>query len=254
MNFTKQQIEYWNNAQPFHYLVIDNFLPSDIIDSVADEFPNADSDFWYEYKNSIEVKKACSDWNRFPKTIYTTLSYLLSPVFTEALDLLTQTRLYPDYGLHGGGLHCHKRGGKLNTHLDYSIHPKLQMERKINIILYVTKDWNPEWGGGLGLWSHDEQTNQPKDLIQSIDCLYNRAIIFDTTQNSWHGLPNEITCPENISRNSLAVYYTCEPNENTDPRNKALFAPTENQKNDKEILDLIQKRANLNQANTVYRI
>ena len=253
MKLTYQQIQQWNNAKPFSYLVIDDFLGRNSAEQVAKDFPSADSDFWYEYKNSIEIKKACSDWNRFPASIYDVLSKLLSPEVTREIELLTQTKLYPDYGLHGGGLHCHKQGGKLNTHLDYSVHPKLKTERKVNIILYMTKDWNPEWGGSLGLWSHDEETHQPKDLIQSVDCLFNRAVIFDTTQNSWHGLPDAVKCPEGISRNSLAVYYTCEPKDGIDTRGKALFAPTENQKGDRDILELIKKRSDISQSSSVYK-
>jgi hypothetical protein len=254
MKITYSDVNNWNNAKPFNYLVIDNFLEEDLANKIALDFPSADSDFWYEYHNPIEIKKACSDWNKFPPSIYSVLSDLLSPEVNRQIELLTQTRLYPDYGLHGGGLHCHKQGGKLNTHLDYSIHPKLKTERKINIILYVTKDWNPEWGGSLGLWSHDDTTNQPKDLIKSIDCIFNRAVIFDTTKNSWHGLPDAVKCPEGISRNSLAVYYTRDPVENADDRNKALFAPSKDQENDDHILEIIKKRSNVNQASSVYKV
>ena len=123
--------EDFKNSKPFNHVVIDNFFSEELANKIAEEFPNADSDFWYEYKNQIEVKKACSDWNRFPSNIYSALSFLLSPAFTNQLTQLTGCNLYPDYGLHGGGLHCHKKGGKLNTHLDYSIHPKLKLQRKL---------------------------------------------------------------------------------------------------------------------------
>ena len=56
----------WNNAKPFNHIVIDNFLPEDVANLVAEQFPAADSDFWYEYSNPLEIKKACSNWNDFP--------------------------------------------------------------------------------------------------------------------------------------------------------------------------------------------
>lgn len=246
--------ENWKNANPFNHLVIDNFLPEEIALKVADEFPNFNSDFWYEYENPLEIKKACSDWNKFTPAIYKVFLNLLSPKVADILSFITDTQLFPDFGLHGGGLHTHKSGGKLNTHLDYSIHPKADLQRKVNIIIYVSKDWNVNWNGSLGLWSHDHTTNQPLELIQNIDCIFNRAVIFDTTMNSWHGLPDPVTCPENKSRNSLATYYLCNPPIEVDKRAKALYAPSESQKNDSYIADLIQKRASSNQFNQVYRV
>lgn len=244
----------WQNAQPFNHLVIDNFLPEDLADKVAKEFPDADSDFWYEYSNPLEIKKACSDWNKFTPSIYQVFMELFHSNTVEYLNKLTEKQLVPDIGLHGGGLHCHKPGGKLNTHLDYNIHPKLNLQRKLNIIIYVSKDWDPNWNGALGLWENNPETNQPGQLIQKIDCVFNRALIFDTTQMSWHGLPDPVLCPEGRSRNSLAAYYLCDPPSNTDSRGKALYAPTEDQKDNKEILELIQKRANLQSFSEVYKV
>jgi Rps23 Pro-64 3,4-dihydroxylase Tpa1-like proline 4-hydroxylase len=129
--------------------------------------------------------------------------------------------------------------------LDYSIHPKLKLQRKLNLILYVTENWNPEWGGGLELWSHNNQTNRPDKKIKTLDNIFNRAVLFDTTQNSWHGFPEPLECPEGVYRKSLAVYYLTEPPEGTDPRPRALYAPTEEQENNPEILKLIEERVKL---------
>jgi hypothetical protein len=130
-----EQEKNWKSAKPYSHIVIDNFLPRDIALKVAEEFPDVDSDFWYEYANPLEIKKACSDWNKFSPTIYQVFTSLLSKEVVDVLNFFTGKHLTADYGLHGGGLHCHKAGGKLNTHLDYSIHPKINMQRKVNIIV-----------------------------------------------------------------------------------------------------------------------
>lgn len=250
-----EQEKLWNSAKPFPHLVIDNFLPLDIANKVADEFPDADSDFWYEYANPLEIKKACSDWNKFPPTIYQVFTTLMGKEVVDTLNYFTNKQLTADCGLHGGGLHCHKAGGKLNTHLDYSIHPKVNMQRKVNIIIYVAKDWDPDWDGALGLWENDNSSgvDQPGKLIQKIDCVFNRAVIFDTTMYSWHGLPDPVLCPPGRSRNSLATYYLCDPPTEVDTRGKALYAPSESQKGDEHIQDLIRKRANLTTFSEVYK-
>lgn len=249
----KTLVNKWNRAEPFNHIVIDNFLPEEVAEEVSSEFPSIKSDFWYEYNNLIEVKKACSSWDRIPASIYRVISSLLSPSFAKELEKLTGCELFPDYGLHGGGIHCHGPGGKLNTHKDYSIHPKTGLQRKLNIILYVSKNWEPAWGGSLGLWSNNPDTNQPGKLITNIECVFNRAVIFDTTQNSWHGLPDAIKCPENRSRNSIAVYYNCTPGEDVEQRFKALFAPTEEQQNNQEVMDLIKKRSDLSTFSDYYK-
>ena len=189
----------------------------------------------------------------FPPLTYQTFNYLNSTQFCTTLgQLLFDTDvLLSDPGLNGGGWHIHARGGKLNTHLDYSIHPKLRLQRKINIIIYLNSSWQSSWGGGLGLWDGDE--NEPGELVEEIDPKFNRAVIFDTTLNSWHGLPTPIDCPDNQTRRSIAVYYLKEPTEQVVSRGKALFAPTEIQKSNQEVLDLIEKRSSEATAYSVWK-
>ena len=86
-------------------------MPEDIAEEVAKQFPQADSDFWYEYSNPLEIKKACSNWNEFPSDIYKVFIELFSQKVVDYLSSLTDKKLIGDIGLNGGGLHCHKPGG-----------------------------------------------------------------------------------------------------------------------------------------------
>lgn len=239
-------------SPPFNHHVYDNFFSEDIAQGLESEFPSYNSERWHLYKNSIEDKKTLNDWNQFGPLTYQCFSFLCSNPFVEALSNLCGVKLYPDIGLHGGGWHIHGNGGNLNPHLDYSIHPKLKLQRKINLIIYLDSHLKKEHGGQLGLWSHDPTLNLPKDLIKEIDPIFNRAVIFDTTQNSWHGMSKTLTTPENVHRKSLAVYFLCDPAEGTDLRMKALFAPREEQKDDQSVKELIEKRSQLGSASSVY--
>lgn len=242
----------WDDAEPFSHIVLDNFLCEEVAQQVAREFPQSDSSIWRDYCNAIEVKKLTNHWDAFGPMTYRLFHFLNSKPFVQQLESLTGCALFADFGLNGGGLHSHKRGGKLNAHLDYSIHPKLRLERRINVLIYVTPNWKEEWGGLLGLWDKHPQKDAPGRLVKSIVPAFNRAVIFDTTQNSWHGLPEPITCPESVTRNSLAVYYMCLPRAETPGRGKALFAPHKDQENNPEILDLIEKRSRIETASSVY--
>ncbi len=227
---------------PFDHLIIDNFFEHELAEKLSEQFPDYEEDLWYAHDNVTEVKKLVNNWNRFPPETYKTFVYLNSLEFIEKVKKLTGIKtLYADNGLHGGGWHIHKNGGKLNIHQDYSIHPKLGLQRKLNLIVYMTKDWNYDYGGELELWS--DKDGQPFKKEKSITPLFNRAVLFDTTQNSWHGLPEEMNLPKGIFRKSIAVYYLTDPPEGVNQRKRALFTPTEKQKGNKEVEEFIKKRA-----------
>jgi len=229
--------------EPFEYYVLDNFLEKEVAEKLSEEFPSYDYDKWFSYENPLEVKKTINNWYEFPSESYKFFSYLNSSFFVNVIKKITETEnLYCDQGLHGAGWHIHGNGGKLNLHLDYEIHPKLNLLRKYNLIIYLSKDWNPEWGGNLEFWSHDEETNLPKERKAKIDCVFNRAVLFDASQNSWHGFPEPINCPEGMYRKSIAMYYLTDIPDNIQNRKRALYSPTEKQKNNPEIIELIQKR------------
>jgi Rps23 Pro-64 3,4-dihydroxylase Tpa1-like proline 4-hydroxylase len=239
--------DQFQNASPFRHVVIDNFFEEDIAQQLLAEFPEYDSPVWDTYYNNpLENKKASNHWNRFPNMTYRIFHYLCSSNFEQIVQQISgHDCVYADVGLHGGGWHAHASSGKLNIHLDYSIHPKLNLERHYNLIVYLTPNWDPTWGGGLELWSNNDQTNQPKEMVQLVENRFNRAILFDTTQNSWHGLPKDLTCPDGTFRRSLAMYYVTNPVQDAPTRPRAKFAPYGEQANNKEILELIEKRQKL---------
>lgn len=244
------------HEQPFVHCVIDNFFCDDIAERLEEEFPSFNSDLWHRYRNPLEVKNACNNWNCFPPLTYQTFKYLNSQSFCNVIrrKLNFHDNVYSDEGLNGGGWHISGNGGKLNPHLDYFIHPKLNLQRKFNLIIYLNSIWGSSWGGHFGLWESNANARRAGKMIKSIFPKFNRAIIFETS-NSWHGLSNQINCPPDHFRKSLAVYFLCEPPTNFDnPRHKALYSPTEEQKDDPKILSLINKRASATTANQVWKV
>jgi len=234
------------NNFPFDHIVIDNFFPITKAKKLEKEFLDYNNPKWFSYDNPLENKKAINNWYDFPPDTYKTFCYLNSTKFMNTIREKTNIKkLYPDIGLHGGGWHIHSRGGKLNVHLDYSIHPKTGLQRKLNLIVYLTENWKIEWGGGLEFWSHNSETNKPLKKEKTIDNVFNRAVLFDTTQNSWHGIPQPINCPEGVYRKSLAVYYMTDPEEYMWDRKRALYAPTKEQEENQEVLNFIEQRVRL---------
>ena len=224
MNFNLQDIEYNNN--PFDYWIINNFLDVDTARQASKEFIDYDNptEEIIHYSGWIAEKKACNNWDRFPPLTYRIFSNLLSVDFVAHLSKITGiSPLYPDVGLHGGGWHMHGKSGKLAVHLDYSIHPKLNLQRKLNLIVYLEEDYNPEWGGSLQFWSHDHNNKKPLKKIKEIEPVFNKAILFDTTQHSWHGFPESIHPPEGKMRKSFAVYYMTDITSTAEERYRAHY-------------------------------
>ena len=197
-------IKEYQEAKPFRHVVIDNFFDAETALKLSAEFPDFnDPKIWSVYKNPIENKKLTPNWDLFPKDTYRAFSLMNTPEFVEKVKKITGiTNLEADYGLHGGGWHMTARGGKLNMHKDYSIHPKLGKERRINIIIYMTPAWEEEWGGGLDFYD-GERTK----IVKTVPCLYNTCSIFKYDELGFHGYATPIKCPEGKSRNSIRAFY-----------------------------------------------
>jgi Rps23 Pro-64 3,4-dihydroxylase Tpa1-like proline 4-hydroxylase len=243
----------FKGTQPFEHCVIDDFFEKDIALALSKEFLPYESEKWFYYKNPLENKKALNDWNAFPPLTYRAFSYLNSREFIDMIEGALDLQLHADNGLHGGGWHMHAAGGNLNPHLDYSIHPKMGLQRKLNLIVYLSGELEEQHGGHLGMWSHDSDASKPQELVKEVQPRFNRALLFDTTQNSWHGMSRPLSQPENIFRKSFAVYYLCVPVGDVDPRGRALYAARENQVGDAEVERIIELRAKVDSSSKVYK-
>jgi hypothetical protein len=112
------------------------------------------------------------------------------------------TGLVSDPFLEGGGLHQIARGGRLAVHADFSVHPRLGLDRRLNLLLYLNRDWDEDWGGELELWSGDMSR-----CAKKVAPAFNRLVVFKTTDRSFHGHPDPLDCPAGVARRSIALYY-----------------------------------------------
>lgn len=202
-------------ANPFPHIVIDDFIPNDLavqcynqmsqhedwmFDSMMgypeDERDSQVNKWWTPYdsdsKNKIE-----SDM----PAVWKCLQYFNSRPFLLFLEKLTGIKdLIADVDFEGGGIHKIKNGGRLELHSDYNKHPNKDIWRRINLLLYLTPNW--DYNGHLDLYE-----KKPLVKVKSILPTFNRAVIFNTTDDSIHGHPIPLVCPEEISRYSFALYY-----------------------------------------------
>jgi Rps23 Pro-64 3,4-dihydroxylase Tpa1-like proline 4-hydroxylase len=193
----------YGSARPFPHVALDGLFPEQVLDRVLAEFPSTSNGQWLKFDSDTERKLASNADTRFGDATRQLLAELNSATFIDFLEELTGiSGLVPDPHLEGGGLHQIERGGHLNIHIDFNRHPRLRLDRRLNVLVYLNRDWEPEWGGGLELWSADMQRRERR-----IDPLFNRMVVFSTTERSYHGHPEPLACPEDRSRRSLALYY-----------------------------------------------
>lgn len=218
MNTKQLNLEY-RKAEPFPNIVIDNLFEAKLIKKIEAEIRQfSDWDGEKQFYGS-QKKRFCSTLNKLPNTSRTFIETLNSPRFLKFLEEITDTpHLIPDPYLMGGGFHSISRGGFLKIHADFNWHDKLQLHRRVNILLYLNGDWQEEWGGYLELW--DKNMNH---CVKKIAPLFNRLVIFGTNDTSFHGHPEPLECPPDISRQSIALYYyTANRPENEIKRGKSV--------------------------------
>ena len=193
------------NAAPFPNLILDEFFDNNFLNEVLKDFPDLEKiNSSQEYMNKNEVKFANNDYKSFPYSIKLLFDFMNSNIFLEFLQKITsiKEKLVADRELNGGGLHQIKSGGMLQIHTDFNRHPTLELDRRVNILLYLNKNWSQEYGGDLELWD-----KEMKLCAKKISPNFNRMVIFSTNDFSNHGHPEPIKCPKEVSRKSIALYY-----------------------------------------------
>jgi len=191
-------------ATPFPHAVFDNFLPEDVAARLVEEFPRRDSPVWVYNDRPLELEKVqLSEEVDLPPFTRQVAWAFNSAVFVRFLTELTGIHgLIADSSLWGGGLHQTRTGGLVKVHSDFHRHPVLELDRRLNVILFLNPEWRAEWGGALELWPPDMSRSE-----RSIMPALNRCVIFATDDRSPHGHPDPLACPADVTRNSMAFYY-----------------------------------------------
>ena len=200
----------FNDAKPYRFIIVDDFLDSEFCKQVCRAYPDyrdAQKVGAHEFKKADEYRKIqVTDSEAFPTPIKNLSSELVSENFCKILSQITGiNNLSPDKKFRGAGMHLMQSGSWLSPHVDFN-HLEERLYRRLNLILYLNEDWGNDWGGALEIWDPGM-----KECMHVVPPIFNRAVIFNTVPNSFHGvLPVE--CPSGRSRNTFAsFYYTDSP-------------------------------------------
>lgn len=193
-------------SEPFQHIVLDNFLPVEVAEEALRAFPNSNDPCWQKSNDTGVEIKARTDWQSefdIPDELSAVVRIFNSaPILRAMSDVLGIPKLMSDPYYSGGGLNISERGGLLDVHVDGNYHDASGMHRRVNLLYYLNPNWQPSWGGEFGIYDNDGEA-----LIKSVAPIFNRCVIFDTHDKSYHGLPNPIKFPSDDPRRSILLYY-----------------------------------------------
>ncbi len=216
----REAAETYRARKPYPYGCFDNFIDPSILDRVRQEIrtlPEAETFF-----NSPQEKlKSSYQPERLPFYTRSLFYALNSRSFLAYLEELTGIEgLIPDPYFAGGGIHVVSNGGHLDIHADFNHHGKLNLERRINVLIYLNKDWREEWGGSFEVWN-----KEMTEKVASFVPLFNRMCCFNTGSTTWHGNPEPVAHPDGEPRMSIALYYYTATWDESRKGHSTLFKP-----------------------------
>lgn len=216
----------FRSADFYPHVVIDNFFSESLCQRLLDEFPEYSTEHALNESGNVGLK-AVREKVRGLGPAYVELDdFARSKDFLSLMTDLTgiPDLLYdPEY--IGGGTHDNLHGTELDVHVDFNYHP-CGWHRRLNLIVFLNPEWEESWGGRFEVHSNPWSTD---DQCVSIVPTFNRAVIFETNEHSWHGF-DKIQLPEDkrhISRKSFALYlYTADrPEDEIAPAHATVYVP-----------------------------
>jgi hypothetical protein len=213
-NLGKERAGEYRANSPYPHLYFDNFLPVEVAEAALRGFPEPKEVAWHASTDVNQRKKlAFQEVEKLPAGVRDVLYFLNSRPMLKFLETLTGiSAVLPDPHFTGGGLHQVRPGGLLEVHADFSYHKGLRLDRRINVLIYLNKDWKEEYGGHFELWDKNVTRAERKILP-----VFNRCAIFSTTSESFHGHPEPLACPPDRNRKSIATYYYSNGRPEEDP-------------------------------------
>ena len=206
------------SGDPYPHIAIDNAFSEELLSKVAEETVDVKGDDG-SFEGKHEALKTQRTAERLPFYSRNFLYAMNSRPFLQFLERMTGIKgLIPDPYFIGGGLHETKTGVYPNIHADFNHHAALNLERRLNILVYLNKDWKEEYGGSFEIWD----TPMKKRFGQWAP-VFNRFVAFSTASDTMHGNPEPVNHPDGLSRRSLALYHYTATWDDSRQKNSTIF-------------------------------
>jgi hypothetical protein len=199
--------ESYRDARPYPHAMFDGFLGEPLSVALADAFPRPDHPGWlrrdYREQSARLGQLQRTGFEGVDPAVRHLLAEISGMAFLEFLSTLTGIEgLIPDPHFRGAGLSLTLPGGHLELHADFNRDRARHLERKVTVLYYLGRDWEPAWGGALELWD-EGRTKCEASYLPVCD----RLLVMAHGDRYWHGHPAPLACPDGRFRASLAAYY-----------------------------------------------
>jgi hypothetical protein len=209
-------------GRPFPHLILDGLFSEEAMEDLLHEIPSLRDDRWVHHEEKRLTKSNLRSAVDLGEIGYQHLSFLHSAAFLYLLAELTGIwHMVPDPYLSGGGYHVVPTGGRFDVHADRNVDHNTGLTRRLAMITYLNRNWRPEYGGQLELWSKDASRCEVV-----VEPLFNRTILFEVGDKNFHGVrPVE---REGMERKSFAIYFHTVglPDGKTASPHNSIYAPT----------------------------
>ncbi len=216
--------EEFQRNEPFRHVVMDRLLDPAFCERLMAEFP------------AFDARKAVNELGEAGRKAVVTDIARIGPACAQ-FDRLMRDRGFlalvgeiagianlvydPEY--IGGGTHENLDGQELDPHVDFNYHPNRPLHRRLNLVVFLNPEWDENWGGCLELFGDPWGD---RDGVRTVAPIANRAVLFETTEQSWHGF-KRLRLPDGVSRRSIAVYFYSvdRPFAETAPSHGTVYVP-----------------------------
>lgn len=202
----------FQGAKPFKHACIEDFFKPEITEELLAEFPSFDPKNALNEFGKVGGKAVKTDIRNIGPAYDRLFAYISSPAFLGAMsEMLGIPDLICDPTMYGGGTHENLPGQGLDPHVDFNYDQGRKLHRRVNLLLYLNKEWDVSWGGAIQL--HSDPRNWERNQIKTFNCIFNRCVVFETNEYSWHGF-RRIKLPADkagLTRKCISIYlYTRE--------------------------------------------
>jgi 2-oxoglutarate-Fe(II)-dependent oxygenase superfamily protein len=199
----------FSRALPFRHLCIDDFFEDSVAEGLLKEFPGFASDKALNEIGEVGQKAVFEKLSDIGPFYAAVARYLASDDLPSFLTRVTGIPglLWGGESMYGGGTHENLEGIDLDAHVDFNYDDRTRLHRRLNVLVYLNREWDDAWGGALEL--HSDPRDPAHNYVKTFSPLFNRCVIFETNEHSWHGFPR-IVLPsdkKHLSRKSLAMYF-----------------------------------------------
>ncbi len=212
----------YQSGQPYNHICIDNFLPESVLRKVQGDLAslheNEDSESFQRAQENLKTQYNPDRLPTYSRELFHAFNSRPFLLFLEEMTGITG--LIPDPYFIGAGIHRVSNGGHLDIHADFNLHKQMNLERRLNVLIYLNDEWREEWGGSFEIWENDMSAK-----VKGFVPLFNRMCCFSTGSNTFHGNPEKVNHPNGEPRQSIALYYYTATWDPTRKSHSTIFKP-----------------------------